>query len=63
MNPSVLFKALPHARRYSTEELVHAMELLLQCNQRLISSSLDEKLVLQQTLVDIVRARPVSAPA
>ena len=63
MNPYVLFKALPHARRYSTEELVHAMELLLQCNQRLISSSLDEKLVLQQTLVEIVRARPVSAPA
>ena len=55
MNPYVLYKALPHARRYSTEELIRAMELLLDCNQRLISSSLDESLVLQQTLVQIVR--------
>jgi len=57
LNPYVLFKALPHARRYSSDELVRAMELLLQCNQKLISSSLDEKLVLQQTLVEIVRTK------
>src|SRR6185503_2291227 len=57
LNPYILFKALPHARRYSTDELVRAMELLLQCNQKLISSSLDEKLVLQQTLVEIVRGK------
>jgi DNA polymerase III subunit delta len=55
INPYVLFKALPQARRYSTEELVRAMELLLQCNQRLIFSNLDGALVLQQTLVQIVR--------
>lgn len=55
LNPYILFKALPHARRYSTAELVRAMELLLQCNQKLVSSSLDEKLVLQQTLMEIVR--------
>lgn len=55
MNPYMLYKALPHAKRYSTPELVRAMELLLDCNQRLISSSLDEALVLQQTLVQIVR--------
>ena len=61
LNPFVLFKALPHSRRYSSDELVRAMELLLQCNQRLISSSLDEKLVLQQTLVEIVRSK--AAPA
>jgi DNA polymerase-3 subunit delta len=61
MNPYILFKALPHARRYSTEELVRAMELLLQCNQRLVSSALDEKLVLQQTLLEI--ARGPTAPA
>ena len=61
LNPFVLFKALPHSRRYSCDELVRAMELLLQCNQRLISSSLDEKLVLQQTLVEIVRSK--AAPA
>ena len=55
INPYVLFKALPQARKYSTEELVRAMELLLQCNQRLIFSNLDGALVLQQTLVQIVR--------
>ena len=63
LNPYVLFKALPHARRYASDELVQAMELLLQCNQRLISSSLDEKLVLQQTLVEIVRSRTVAGLA
>jgi DNA polymerase-3 subunit delta len=62
LNPFILFKALPHARRYSTEELVRAMELLLQCNQKLISSSLDEKLVLQQALVEIVRSKTGAAP-
>ena len=62
LNPYVLFKALPHARRYSSDELVRAMELLLQCNQKLISSSLDEKLVLQQTLVEIVRAKSPARP-
>ena len=55
MNPYVLFKALPHARRYSIEELIRAMGLLLECNQRLIFSNLDESLVLQQTLVQIIR--------
>jgi len=62
LNPYILFKALPHARRYASDELVRAMELLLQCNQRLIFSSLDEKLVLQQTLVEIVRGK-TPAPA
>jgi DNA polymerase-3 subunit delta len=61
MNPYMLFKALPHARRYSIGELVRAMELLLECNQRLISSALDEKLVLQQTLVAIARKNTAGA--
>jgi DNA polymerase III delta subunit len=54
LNAYVLFKALPQAQKYSTPELVRAMELLLQCNQRLISSKLDERLVLQQALMEIV---------
>jgi DNA polymerase-3 subunit delta len=54
INPYVLFKALPQAKRYSEAELVRAMELLLQCNHRLVSSGLDEALVLQQALVQIV---------
>jgi DNA polymerase-3 subunit delta len=54
INPYILFKALPQVKRYTEAELVRAMDLLLQCNQRLVSSSLDESLVLQQTLVQIV---------
>jgi DNA polymerase III subunit delta len=63
LNPYILFKALPHARRYSTEELVRAMELLLSCNQKLISSSLEDKLILQQALVEIVRSKAPAARA
>jgi DNA polymerase III subunit delta len=64
INPYVLYKALPQARRYSQAELIRAMDLLLQCNRRLVSSNLDESLVLQQTLVQIVgdaQARPAAA--
>jgi DNA polymerase-3 subunit delta len=54
LNPYVLYKALPQAKKYSSAELVRAMDVLLQCNQRLVSSGLDEALVLQQALVQIV---------
>jgi DNA polymerase-3 subunit delta len=57
INPYVLYKALPQVKRYSQAELIRAMDLLFQCNHRLVSSSLDESLVLQQTLVQIVEAR------
>ena len=63
MNAYVLFKALPQVHRYSTEELVQAMSLLLECNQRLIFSNLDEALVLQQTLVQIIRGDNQRLPA
>jgi DNA polymerase-3 subunit delta len=53
LNPYVLYKALPQVKQYSQAELVRAMDLLLQCNQRLVSSRLDESLVLQQALVQI----------
>jgi DNA polymerase-3 subunit delta len=54
LNPYVLYKALPQVKRYTQEELVGAMDLLLRCNQRLVSSGLEEALVLQETLVHIV---------
>jgi DNA polymerase III subunit delta len=56
LNPYVLYKALPQVRNYTQDELVRAMDLLLQCNQRLVSSGLDESLVLQQALVQIAGA-------
>ena len=55
-NPYVLYKALPQVKRYSQEELVRAMALLLECNRRLVSGSSDESLVLQQALVRIVQS-------
>ena len=54
INPYVLFKALPQVKRYTEAELIRAMDLLFQCNLRLVSTSLDESLVVQQTLVQII---------
>jgi DNA polymerase-3 subunit delta len=54
LNPYVLYKALPQVKKYTSAELVKAMDVLLCCNQRLVSSNLDEALVLQQALVQIV---------
>ncbi len=63
MHPFMLHNALPQMSKYSPEELIQAMDLLLECNRRLVSSSLDEVLVLQQTLVHIVRGDRELAPA
>ena len=56
LSPYVLYKALPQVKKYTSAELVRAMDVLLRCNQRLVSSGLDESLVLQQALVQIVSA-------
>jgi DNA polymerase III subunit delta len=61
LNPYVLYKALPQAKRYSQDELVRAMDLLLRCNRRLVTSGLDEALVLQQALVQIVASQAAAA--
>lgn len=61
LNPYVLYKALPQVKKYSSGELVNAMDLLLRCNQRLVGSGLEEAMVLQQTLVQIVAAQAVAA--
>ena len=61
LNPYVLYKALPQSKKYTPDELVRAMDLLLRCNQRLVSSGLDEALVLQETLVQIVLPHAVAA--
>ena len=61
VNPYILYKAVPQAKHYAIDELVRAMDLLLRCNQQLIFSSLDGQLVLQQTLVQIVRGDGATA--
>jgi DNA polymerase-3 subunit delta len=60
MHPYVLFRAMPQAQNYSQSELIAAMDMLLECNQKLISRNLDPTLVLQQTLIQII-GRPVEA--
>jgi DNA polymerase-3 subunit delta len=61
LNPYVLYKALPQVKKYGQSELVRAMDLLLGCNRRLVSSGLDKTLVLQQALVQIVAPQAVAA--
>jgi len=61
LNPYVLYKALPQAKKYTQNELVRAMDLLLRCNQRLVSSGLDEALILQEALVQIVTPQAAAA--
>jgi DNA polymerase III delta subunit len=62
LNPYVLFRAAAQARNYTQLELIEAIDLLLECNQKLISRNLDASSVLQQTLVQIV-SRPAEAAA
>ncbi len=61
MHPYALQRAMTQVGNYSSPELVAAMGLLLDCNRRLVSSGLDEALVLQQTLLQIVRGEGGSA--
>ena len=67
LHPFVAHKALLQCGNYTSNELVRAMGSLLECNQRLVTSSLDEALVLQQVLVEIVRGEgdrpPPNRPA
>jgi DNA polymerase-3 subunit delta len=62
INSYVLFKALPQVKRYDHAELVRAMELLFQCNLRMVSGGGDQSLVLQQALIQIA-GKPASRMA
>ena len=63
MHPYMLHKALAQVSHYTSDELIRAMSLLLECNQRLVSSALEGTLVLQQTLLQIVRGDPSGSSA
>lgn len=63
MHPFVLFKAIPQTGHYTPAELVEAMEALLVCNRRLVSSGLDEATLLQQLLVRIIGQPKPRRPA
>ena len=61
LNPYVLFRASVQAKNWSGEELVRALDLLLACNRRIVSSSLDDTFLLQKTLTQIVAREKVAA--
>jgi len=50
-----LYRCAAAAQKFSTAELIRAMELLLEANRQLVSTQLDEKLILQETLAKIAR--------
>lgn len=56
MHPFMLYNALGQSKNYSSEELVKAMEILLEANRSLVSSSADEAMVLQHALLRIVQS-------
>jgi DNA polymerase III delta subunit len=58
MNAFVVFRAAQQARNYSREELVWSLERLMECGRSLMSSSLDDSVVLQQALVEICDRSP-----
>jgi DNA polymerase-3 subunit delta len=63
LHPFMMYNSLAHTKRYSSDELVRAMELLLIANQRLVTTSTDEALVLQDTLIRIVQGTSVAQAA
>lgn len=60
-HPFVLFQAAKQSENYTVAELIRAMDTLLDANVKLVSSGLDEAMVLQQALVEIVGLRPKAA--
>ncbi|HAB16846.1 MAG TPA: DNA polymerase III subunit delta, partial [Verrucomicrobiales bacterium] len=53
-NPYPAFQALKQIDRWSSDELVHAMDVLLEANIQLVASGLDEAVVLQRAVIEIV---------
>lgn len=50
-----LYRCAVAAQKFSTVELIRAMELLVEANRQLVSTQLDEKLVLQEAFAKIAR--------
>ncbi len=53
-HPFPAFQALRQSDRWEPPELVRAMDVLLEANLQLVSSSLDESVVLQRAIVEIM---------
>ncbi|MGC8988612.1 MAG: DNA polymerase III subunit delta [Verrucomicrobiia bacterium] len=53
-HPYTLFKASLQTANYTLEELVNGLQILLDCNRKLVGSQLDEAAVLQSAVVKII---------
>jgi DNA polymerase-3 subunit delta len=56
-SPWRLYRCALAARNFSIEELVGAMDLLLEANRQLVSTQLDARLVLEEAIAKIARKR------
>jgi DNA polymerase-3 subunit delta len=54
-SPWRLYRCAVAAQNFTTDELIRAMGLLMEANRLLVSTQLDEKLVLEETIAKIVR--------
>jgi DNA polymerase-3 subunit delta len=56
-SPWRLYRCAVSAKHFSVSELIRAMDLMLDANRRLVSTQLDERLVLEETIIKIARLR------
>ena len=54
-SPWRLYRCAVAARNFTSEELIRAMDLLLEANRQLVSTQLDERLVLEEAVAKIAR--------
>ena len=50
-----LYRCALAAKNFSTAELIRAMDLLLEANRQLVSTQLDDRLVLEEAIAKIAR--------
>jgi DNA polymerase-3 subunit delta len=62
-SPWRLYRCALAARNFTVKELIHALDRLVQANIQLVSTQLDERLVLEQLIVAIAGPRRAAAPA
>ena len=58
LNPYVVYRAAQQTANYTREELVLALERLMECGFSLMSSPIDASIVLQRALVEICQRQP-----
>jgi len=63
-HPFPVFQALRQSDRWDAPELIRAMDVLLEANVKLVTSGLDDAVILQRALIEIIGAtRPRASAA